>query len=137
MITEELAKLEDARKRQVLQTLSVAYSKALDKQKQEAFSMAENLIVQGRADWAAAVSEGENNTVNKGKLASEYLAKSKVMEEQMDASFASLAKKMEEQLKAEGIDPTAIIAEYQVEYETIKQENKKALMEKVMDAVRN
>ena len=137
VIGEELAKLDDERKQQVLQTLSVAYSKALNQQKQEAFSMVENLVAQGKADWAALVANGENTAANKAKLVSEYLAKSKVMEEQMDASFASLTKKMEEQLNAEGIDPTEIIAQYQAEYDKIKSENKSAMMKKVMDAVKN
>lgn len=137
VIAEELAKLDDERKQQVLQNLSVAYSKALSEQKQEAFNMVENLIAQGKADWAALVAKGENTAVNKGKLASEYLAKSKVMEDQMDVSFASLTKKMEEQLNAEGIDSTEIIAQYKAEYEKIKQENKSTLMEKVMAAVKN
>lgn len=137
MIAEELAKIEDDRKQQVLQTLSVAYSKALDEQKQAAFNMVETLIAQGKTDWAALVAKGENTAANKAKLASEYLAKSQVMEEQMDASFASLTKKMEEQLNAEGIDPTEIIAQYQAEYDKIKSENKKAMMEKVMGALKN
>lgn len=137
VIGEALGELEDERKRQVLQILSVAYSQALAQQKQEAFRMAENLIAQGKADWAALVAKGENTAVNKGTLVSEYLAKSKVMEGQMDASFASLTQKMESQLNAEGIDPTAIIAQYQAEYEEIKSANKSALMEKVMDAAKN
>lgn len=137
VIAEELAELDDERKQQVLQTLSVAYSQALNEQKQEAFHMADDLISQGKADWAELVARGENTAANKGRLASEYLAKSRVMEEQMDASFHALTAKMEEQLKVEGIDPTNIIAQYQEEYKKIKSENKKALMEKVMDAVKN
>jgi hypothetical protein len=137
VIGEELAKLENERQQRILQTLSVAYSQALNEQKQEAFKMADDLIAQGKADWASLVKKGENTAVNKGKLASEYLAKSKVMEEQMDASFKTLTSKMEDQLTAEGIDPTAIIAQYEAEYKKIKQENKSALMEKAMAAVKN
>ena len=135
VIAEELAKLEDERKQQVLKTLSVAYSKALDEQKKESFNLVEKLIADGKADWKALAAKGENTAANKGLLASEYLAKSKVLEQQMDASFQSLIAKMNEQLNAEGIDPEAMIAQYQAEYKKIKEENRAALMEKVLAAV--
>ncbi len=137
VIGDELNKLEDERKKQVLQTLAVAYSEALDEQKQEAFRMVEELVAQGKADWAALVKSGENTSANKVKMASEYIAKSKVLEEQMDASFQALTDKMESQMSAEGIDPTEIIAQYQAEYDKIKSENKSAMMKKVMDALKH
>ncbi|HVI40021.1 MAG TPA: hypothetical protein VM577_05125 [Anaerovoracaceae bacterium] len=136
IIGEELAKLNDAKKQQVLQTLSVSYSRVLNEQKAEALNMAASLIGQGKADWAELVAKGENTTANKVKLASEYLARSKAMESQMDASFSALMQKMEEQLKAEGIDPTNIIAGYQAEYEKIKAQNKKEMMDKAMAAMK-
>ncbi len=136
IIGEELAKLDDERKQQVLQTLSISYSKALNQQKAEALNMAARLSNQGKADWEELVSKGEKTSANKVKLASEYLAKSKTMEYQMDASFSALIQKMEEQLKAEGIDPTNIIAGYQAEYEKIKEQNKKEMMDKAMAAIK-
>jgi flagellar basal body-associated protein FliL len=137
VIGEELKKLEDERKQQILQALSVTYSEDLEQQKQEAFRLAEELISQGKADWAALVKKGENTSVNKAKLASEYFAKARVMEAQMDTGFQALTSKMEEQLNEAGIDPANIIAQYQEEYNRIKSENKKTLMDKVMDAVKN
>lgn len=137
LVAEELAKQEDERKQKVLQTLTVAYSKALNEQKQAAFQMVEDLIVQGKADWAAMVADGEGTAVNKAKLASEYLAKSDVMESEMDASFEALAATMEEQLKAEGIDPASIIDGYRAEYDKIKEENRQSLMNKVLDQIKN
>lgn len=136
VIEDELAKLEDERKQRVLQTLSIAYSKALEQQKQEAFSMADNLIAQAKSDWKAVKSSGKADPVKKSALLSEYLAKSKAMEEQMDASFEALTKKMDEQLRAEEIDPKAIIAQYKAEYKKIKEENKEAMMSKAMAAVK-
>lgn len=136
-VSQELAKLEDERKQRVLQTLSVAYSKALEQQKQEAFSMADSLIAQAKADWKALGSSERTDPVKKGALISEYLAKVNVMEKQMDASFNSLIQKMTEQLQAEGIDPTALVAQYKVEYNKIKKENKDALISKAMAAVKN
>ncbi|MDD4564177.1 MAG: hypothetical protein PHE79_01630 [Eubacteriales bacterium] len=137
IVSKELAKLEDERKQQVLQVLSVAYSKALEQQKQTAFSMADNLIAQAKADWKAAGSSGKADPVKRGAMISEYLAKVKVMEAQMDAGFGTLTAKMDEQLRAEGIDPAALIAQYKAEYNKIKEENKDALMSKAMASVKN
>lgn len=137
VIADELARLEDQRKQQVLQTLSVAYSKALDQQKQEAFQMVDNLITQAKADWEALKKSGKASAAAKGTLASEYLAKSKVMEAQMDDSFEALIRKMEEQLNEEGIDPTAIIEQYRAEYKKIKEENRTAMMDKAIAAIKN
>jgi len=137
VIGQELSKLEDERKQMVLQTLSAAYSSALNQQKQEALQMVDDLIAQGKAEWAALVTKGEGTAVNKAAMASEYLAKSQVMEDQMDSSFDALVAKMEEQLQAEGIDPTAIINQYKEEYNRIKEENRKAFMSKVMGAINN
>lgn len=136
VIAEELAKLEDARKQQALKTLTTAYSKALDQQKKEAFKMVEALIEQGKADWKALTAKGENTAANKGRLATEYLAKSQVLEEQMDASFKALISKMEEQLIKEGLDPAPIIERYKDEYKKTKEENKSRLMDKVLAAVK-
>lgn len=136
IIGEELAKLNDARKQQVLQTLSAAYSKAFNEQKAEALKMAACLIEQGKSDWAELKAKGENTAVNKAKLASEYLAKSEAMEAQMDASFYALTAKMEEQLKKEEIDPANIIAGYQAEYGKIKEQYKKEMMDKAMAAIK-
>jgi hypothetical protein len=136
IIGEELAKLEDARKQQVLQTLSVSYSKALSEQKAEALNMAASLIDQGKADWAEMKAKGEDTAFNKAKLASEYLARSNAMEAQMDASFSALTEKMEEQLKSEGIDPANIIAGYKAEYVKIKEQNKKEYMDKALAAIK-
>lgn len=135
IVSEELAKLEDEQKQRALQTLSAAYSKVLEQQKQEAFLMAERFVEQAKADWKALESSGEATAVKRGALISEYLAKSKVIEEQMDVSFETLIAKMEEQLNAEGIDPTAIIEQYRTEYKKIKEENKSALMDKAMAAL--
>lgn len=137
IIGKELAKLDDARKQQVLQTLSVSYSNALNQQKAEAFSMAAVLIEQGKADWAALKAKGENTSASKMKLASEYLAKSEVMEAQMDANFYALMAKMEKQLKAEGINPTNIIRGYEAQYEKIKEQNKKEMIDKAMAAIKH
>ena len=136
LIGEELAKLEDERKRQILQTLSVAYSKALNEQKQEAFSMVDDLVAQAKADWSAIGGEGDDSSVKRGSLITGYLAKSRVMENQMDANFDALVSKMKEQLEAEGIDSTAIIEEYKAEYEKIKAENRSALMDKAWAAIK-
>lgn len=135
-VAKELAKLDDAKKQQVLKNLSAAYSQALNKQKQEAFRMADNLVEQGKADWKALAARGENTAANKAKLASEYLAKAAVLENQMDESFNALISKMEAQLTAEGIDPSGLIAEYNAEYKKIKAENKSALMDKAMVALK-
>ncbi len=134
-VAKELAKLEDERKQQVLQTLSVAYSKALNEQKENAFASVDALIAQAKAEWSALQSKGEATTENKIRLATEYLAKSNVLEEQMDVNFAGLVNTIETQLAAEGIDSASLVAEYQAQYETIKQENKDALMTKVMAAL--
>ena len=55
----------------------------------------------------------------------------------MDASFQTLIGKMEEQLESEGIDPEPIIKEYEAEYKRIKDENRSAMMDKAMAAVKN
>lgn len=136
IIGEELTKLDDERKQQVLQTLSAAYSKAFSEQKAEALRIATQLFNQGKADWEGLKAKGEGTTENKVKLASEYLAKASVAEAQMDASFNALTDKMKEQLKAEGIDPANIIAEYQEEYKIIKAQYKDELMDKAMAAIK-
>lgn len=133
---EELAKMEEVRKQEVLQLLSVSYSKALNDQKLKAMGMVSDLIEQGKADWTALAEKGENTAANKAKLASEYFAKSKVMEAQMDAGFSALMEKMEEQLRAQGIDPVHIIEGYQAEYRKIKEQNKNKLMEKALAAMK-
>ncbi len=137
LLSKELAKQTDERKRQVLKTLTAAYSKTLQAQKREAFNQVEALVAQGKADWNALKASGENTAANKGALASEYLAKSQVLEAQMDASFQTLIGKMEEQLESEGIDPEPIIKEYEAEYKRIKDENRSAMMDKAMAAVKN
>jgi hypothetical protein len=135
-VADELARLEDEKKRQALQILSVAYSKALAAQKQEAFRMADGLITQAKADWKALGSSGKADPTKRGEMVSEYLAKSKVLEDQMDASFEALIQKMNEQLSAEGIDPAALIAQYRAEYKKIKEENKGAMMSRALEAVK-
>jgi nitrogen fixation-related uncharacterized protein len=90
IISGELAKLNEEKKQQVLQTLSEAYSKAFSEQKAEALGIAARLIQEGKDEWAALKAKGEDTAVNKAKLASEYLAKANVAEAQMDASFYAL-----------------------------------------------
>lgn len=136
LLAQELAKLEDQRKQKVLQALSITYSKVLNEQKQTAIRMVSDLVEQAKADWAALVTKGENTTVNKGRLASEYLAKSKAMETQMDAAFQALLDKMKEQLEAEDMDPAPIIQTYKDEYKIIKEENRSALLDKAMEALK-
>jgi nitrogen fixation-related uncharacterized protein len=133
--SEEPAKPDDARKQQVLQTLTAAYSKAFNEQKSEALSIATRLIEEGKADWAELEAKGENTAANKAKLASEYLAKADAAEAQMDASFYALTDKMKAQLKEEGIDSTNIIAEYEEEYKKTKVQYKKEMMDKAMAAI--
>lgn len=136
IIGEELTKLDDERKQQALQTLSAAYSKAFSEQKAEALHIATQLFEQGKAEWDTLKAKGEGTTENKVKLASEYLAKASVAEAQMDASFNALTDKMKEQLRAEGIDPTNIIAGYQEEYKKIKAHYKDEVMDKAMAAMK-
>ncbi len=138
VIGEELAKLNDKKKQKALQALSVAYSKALNQQKLQAFTMVDKLIDQAKVDWAEIGNDNsDESALARGKILTEYLAKSKVLEEQMDASFNALISKMEEQLTAEEIDSTAIIDQYRAEYQKIKEANRDALMEKAMAAVKN
>ena len=80
VIAEELAKLEDERKQQVLKTLSVAYSKALDEQKKESFNLVEKLIADGKADWKALAAKGENTAANKGLLGTSLVVRQAVRE---------------------------------------------------------
>ena len=137
MLELELSKLNDERDQQVLKTLTAAYSQTLQAQKQKAIELIEALVAQGKADWADLVAKGENTAANKGLLASEYLAKSRILEGQMDASFQTLMDKMEAQLRAEGFDPAPIIKEYEAEYKRIKEENRKAFMNKALSAIKN
>ena len=137
MLETELAKQGNERKQQILKTLTAAYSQALQAQKKEALSQVEALANQGKADFAALSANGENTAANKGLLASEYLAKSKVLEGRMDASFQALLTKMEAQLKAEGIDPDPIIKAYEGEYKRIKEESRSAMMSKALNSIKN
>ncbi len=135
VIAQELSKLEDERKQRVLQTLSVTYSQALNQQKNQAFAMVDELLAEAKAEYLTLAESGQATAVNKGKLATEFLAKANVMESQMDASFSSLISTIEQQLSAEGIDPGAIVAKYRAEYNSIKEANRSALMEKAMAAL--
>lgn len=135
VISQELAKLEDERKQRVLQTLSVTYSQILNQQKNQAFTMVDALLADAKAEYQVLVASGQDTAVNKGKLATEFLAKASVMESQMDASFYSLTGTIEQQLTSEGIEPDAIIAKYQSEYNSIKEANRSALMAKAMSAL--
>jgi len=138
VIGQELAKLEDERKQKVLQTLSASYSQALNQQKEEAFAMVDDLVAQAKKDWASIGKDNsDDSALKRGALITEYLAKSKVVEEQMDASFNILISKMEDQLNSEGIDPTEIIAKYKEEYKEIKEENRTIMLEKAWAAVKN
>jgi|GEM_PF-2831036 len=136
VISQELSKLEDERKQRVLQTLSVTYSQALNQQKNQAFAMVDGLLGEAKAEYLTLTASGEATAVNKGKLATEFLAKANVMEGQMDASFDSLVGTMEQQLLSEGIEPDIIIAKYRAEYNSIKEANRSALMAKAMAALK-
>lgn len=136
IIDQELAKIDDAKKQQVLQALAENYNSILNQQKLEAIGMIENLIAQGKAEWQVLVANGENTPAAKGLKASEYLAKVKIMENNMDASFAAVVAKMDEQLKAQGIDASPIIDKYKADYENIIEENKKVMMDKAISAIK-
>ena len=135
MIDKELKKIDDEKKRKILLTLSAAYSQVLNRQKQEAFSRLESLVAQAKADWAA-LGDGGDRAVKKAALIFEYLAKAEVLEEQTDASFGSLMSKMQEQLENAEIDSSEIIAQYKAEYKRMKEENRKLLMDKAVNAVK-
>ena len=128
--------MDDAKKQALLQALAENYSSIMNKQKAEAIAMLDVLIAQGKAEWQVLVENGENTPAAKGLKASEYLANIKVMEKNMDASFAAVVAKMEEQLKVQGIEASPIIDKYKADYENIKAENQKVMMDKAISAIK-
>lgn len=126
----------DAKKQQVLKTLTAAYNIVLNEQKANAIGMASSLVSQAKDEWAAILSSGNATLANKGKITSEYMAKAQAMEVQMDTNFNALISKMKEQLAAEGIDSASIIAQYKAEYQKLKEENRSELMTKALAAIK-
>lgn len=118
-----------------LESLLPLYEKALNQMKDQDIQLAYHLIAQGKADWAALVSKGENTLANKQKLASEYIAKGRVLEQQMDENFNQLLATIEVQLEEEGIEAEAVLKDYRAKYQSIKETNKKKLMQKITKAV--
>ena len=136
IIDQELAKMDDAKKQQVLQVLAENYNSILNQQKSEAIGMIGNLIAQGKSEWAALVAEGKATTTAKSAKASEYLAMINTMERNMDASVATILASMEQQLTDEGINATPIIQKYKDDYEGIKASNKSIMMDKAISTIK-
>ncbi|MEG2199951.1 MAG: hypothetical protein RRY25_06700, partial [Anaerovorax sp.] len=135
IIDEEKAKLKDQRKQELLQTMSQNYTGVMNQQKNQAFAMLDSLLAQGRSEWMSLKAQGKATPTAKSALASEYLGKVAALESTIDGSFAAIIGKMETQLRAEGIDPAPIVAQYQAEYESIKSSNRSAMFNKAMNAM--
>ncbi|MDD4583152.1 MAG: hypothetical protein PHR60_03060 [Eubacteriales bacterium] len=127
----------EEQKAQVQNTLTEMYYEILLKQKAQTFAMADGLVEQCKAEYVSLKQSGNWNAAVKASFISKYLAKSDVIEEQMDESFNALVNKMEEQLKAAGIDSSLIIEQYRVEYKLIKEENRSNLMDKALAEIKN
>lgn len=124
--------LDKAEKELLKQRLMASYEQVLAQQKNLAISMINGLAAQAVSDYNALKASGNDSKANLSKLASEYLAKSQVMESQVDRSFNTVINKMESQLRSEGIDPDPIIGKYKAEYRSIKETNRKKLMDKML-----
>lgn len=136
IIDQEAAKMDDAKKQQLLQTLAANYNSILNQQKAGAIAMIENLIAQGKAEWEAMVAAGENTPAAKGAKISEYLAMINTMEKNMDASVEKVLARMEQQMKDEGIEATPIIDKYRADYESIKAANRSIMLNKAKEALK-
>lgn len=136
VVEQEKAKLKDEKKQALLQSLAENYTSVMNQQKDQAFSMLDSLLAQGKAEWSTLQSQGKATPTAKGSLASEYMAKVTSLEKTIDASFATIIAKMESQLKTEGIEPEPIIAQYQADYKKIKESNRDAMFDKAMRAIK-
>lgn len=136
VLDQELEKMEDARKQEVLKYLAMNYSNIMLEQKEEALSMLDALIDQGKAEWEEILRNGENTPIVKGEKVSEYLAMVSVMEANMDQSIETVLATMKKQLEAENIDAEPIINQYREKYNAVKQENRKIMMDKAFEAIK-
>lgn len=112
--------------------LMVSYEQVLSRQRDDALAQINSLVSQAVTDYNVLKASGNDTRVNISKLASEYLAKSNAMETQIDISFNAITQRMASQLASEGIDPGSIIEKYNAEYRSIKEANRKMLIDKVL-----
>jgi len=136
VLNQELAKMDDAKKQELLKSLAASYSIIMQQQKTEALNMLENLIAQGKSEWDEIVAKGEDTPIVKGEKISEYFAMVNVMEKNMDASVNTVLATMEKQMEAEGIEAKPIINQYMVDYQNIKEANRGAMFDKAIEAIK-
>lgn len=136
VLNQELAKMDDAKKQELLKSLAASYSIIMQQQKTEALNMLENLIAQGKSEWDEIVAKGEDTPIVKGEKISEYFAMVNVMEKNMDASVNTVLATMEKQMEAEGIEAKPIINQYRLDYQNIKEANRGAMFDKAIEAIK-
>ena len=122
-------------KEEIKAALISSYDSNLLVQKEQAVRLVETLMAQGKAEWETLKAAGKSDATSKGKLASEYLDKVMAMEKELDQSFTTILAKMEEQLQEQGIEPGEIISGYKTEYEKIKEDTRRLMMDKAKAAI--
>ena len=136
ILTQEVAKIDDTGKQELLRSLAEQYSGIMHNQEEEALNMLDQLIAQGKSEWNEIVAKGENTPIVKGEKISEYFAMVNVMEKNMDASMNTVLATMEEQMKAEGIEAKPIIDQYRTDYNNIKEANRGVMFNKAIAALK-
>lgn len=136
ILIQEVAKIDDTGKQELLRSLAEQYSGIMHNQEEEALNMLDQLIAQGKSEWNEIVAKGENTPIVKGEKISEYFAMVNVMEKNMDASMNTVLATMEEQMKAEGIEAKPIIDQYRTDYNNIKEANRGVMFNKAIAALK-
>lgn len=126
-------KLTTNQKKQLEAVLAQKYRVILEDLKNQATGMLVAVLNQAKQEYSDLLASGNKNPETLGTLATEYMTKVDMMEDQMDASFDTLIQDMEAQFKAQGIDGAAIISQYQSEYNQVKETNRQAFMDKAWE----
>ncbi len=109
-----------------------SYEQVFNELEDKANQLLENLISQAKKEYDSLTMKEKENPVVLSAMASDYLAKSKTLERQIDEVFYDVLGDMKEELKTNQLD-TGILKQFEKEYVDNKRERKKELMEKALE----
>ncbi|MCG8482476.1 MAG: hypothetical protein MJA31_04135 [Clostridia bacterium] len=122
---------EETESKKELSEIQNIYDDALSNLEIKANQLLEDLISQAKAEYSNLSSEEKGSGAVLSKMASDYLNRSKELENQIDEIFYNLLSKMEDELIANDLDKS-IIKQYEDDYGARKKARRRELMEKAL-----
>ncbi len=124
---------EETESKKELSEIQNIYDDALSNLEIKANQLLEDLISQAKTEYSNLSSEEKESCAVLSKMASDYLNRSKELENQIDEIFYNLLSKMEDELIANDLDKS-IIKQYEDDYGARKKARRRELMEKALAA---